>query len=595
MINNNPLTTGADSFRELVSTDNLQVDPKKLFVDKTLFIKDFLDSSGKVLLITRPRRWGKTLALSMLQHFLSKEVEGFPTKDLFSNLKITQFLSEFKYQKYFGTNPVILVTFKDLEGETFDEIKESIEDIISDLYSDHEYILHALQDESPNFKFGKANFNKYQNAFIKIMDKKSNLAELKKSIKLLSELLNKYHHKKVFILIDEYDNAINGAMNNPELIVKLTKFFSGLFGSCLKGNRNLEKGLVTGVLRVAKANIFSGLNNLSEYTLLDSRFSEYYGFTEQEVSELLAKANISNQQDIKNWYNGYLMGGVTIYNPWSIMQCIENKGLLQTYWANSGNPYIVKNLLIEKLPVRAREEIGVLLKRGFISLPSPIQSQISLDQINNNPAIIWSLLLHTGYLTVAGTHPDLQLRIPNEEVKILIKEQIDVWVKENPRLGDIANALLVGNMVGFEETLREVLADPAYSARIFGGGGKAAKQLEVISLKEFVYHFLIMAELRCINTGNDSYEVIAEPEGVSLGRTRPDLLVINHDRKLCVVIELKIVVEKKTKLMTIAKERALQQIDDNHYGKSYKERGYSLLKVGIAFRGADFEIAYKFD
>ena len=578
MINNNPLTTGADSFRELVSTDNLQVDPKKLFVDKTLFIKDFLDSSGKVLLITRPRRWGKTLALSMLQHFLSKEVEGFPTKDLFSNLKITQFLSEFKYQKYFGTNPVILVTFKDLEGETFDEIKESIEDIISDLYSDHEYILHALQDESPNFKFGKANFNKYQNAFIKIMDKKSNLAELKKSIKLLSELLNKYHHKKVFILIDEYDNAINGAMNNPELIVKLTKFFSGLFGSCLKGNRNLEKGLVTGVLRVAKANIFSGLNNLSEYTLLDSRFSEYYGFTEQEVSELLAKANISNQQDIKNWYNGYLMGGVTIYNPWSIMQCIENKGLLQTYWANSGNPYIVKNLLIEKLPVRAREEIGVLLKRGFISLPSPIQSQISLDQINNNPAIIWSLLLHTGYLTVAGTHPDLQLRIPNEEVKILIKEQIDVWVKENPRLGDIANALLVGNMVGFEETLRE-----------------AAKQLEVISLKEFVYHFLIMAELRCINTGNDSYEVIAEPEGVSLGRTRPDLLVINHDRKLCVVIELKIVVEKKTKLMTIAKERALQQIDDNHYGKSYKERGYSLLKVGIAFRGADFEIAYKFD
>ena len=542
--------TGISDFRKLVSGDGLTVDPNRLFVDKSLFIKDFIDSSGEVLLITRPRRWGKTLALSMLQHFLSKEVDGFSTKDLFNNLKIAKFLEPgSKYQQYFGTNQVIMVTFKDLEGETFDEIRESIEEIISDLYSDHEYILHALQDESPNFKFGKANFNKYQSAFIKIMDKKSNLAELKRSIKLLSELLNKYHGKKVFILIDEYDNAINGAMHNPELIVKLTKFFSGLFGSCLKGNRNLEKGLITGVLRVAKANIFSGLNNLSEYSLLDFRFRDYYGFTEQEVSDLLAKANISNQQDIKNWYNGYLMGGVTIYNPWSIMQCIENKGLLQTYWANSGNPYIIKNLLIEKLPVRAREEIGVLLKRGFISLPSPILSQISLDQINNNPAIIWNLLLHTGYLTLAGTNPDLQLRIPNEEVKILIKEQIDVWIKENPRLGDIANALLVGNMVGFEETLREVLADPAYSARIFGGGGKAAKQLEGISLKEFVYHFLIMAELRCINTGNDSYEVIAEPEGVGLGRTRPDLLVINHDRKLCVVIELKIVVEKKAKLM----------------------------------------------
>ena len=343
------IITGVSIFRDLVSSDvGLKVDANRVFVDKSLFIKEFLDSGSKVLLITRPRRWGKTLTLSMLQHFLSKEVEGLPTAGLFENLKIANYLNDPKYKKYQGTHPVIFITFKDLKGNTFEEIKQIIIERISNLYSDYEYILQALSNKEV-FSFGQANLNKYKNKFTKIMNGEASNAELIGSMKFLSELLKKYYGKKVFILIDEYDNAINDSFDKPEILKNLTDFFSGLLGNCLKDNdENLEKGLITGILRVAKANIFSGLNNPTEETILDTRFSEYYGFTETEVNKLLEQTGISNQLEIKDWYNGYIIGNNTIYNPWSIMHCINNKGSLEPYWANSANPKIIEDLLINK-------------------------------------------------------------------------------------------------------------------------------------------------------------------------------------------------------------------------------------------------------
>ena len=587
---------GSDNFRDLVSDDScLSVDPNKLFVDKTLFIKEFLDSSAKVLLITRPRRWGKTLALSMLQHFLSKEVNGVPTEGLFKNLKIAKYLSDPNYQKYQGNHPVIFVSFKDLKGDHFQFIEAKIKDIISMLYKQYGYILQALTCMDPRFNYEAESLYKADLAqFERIMNKQQELSETESSLKFLSKLLALYHKKRVFILIDEYDNAINSCFNKPEILEKLTDFFSNLFGACLKGNDdNLEKGLVTGILRVAKANIFSGLNNLEEYTILDLEFSEYYGFTETEINELLDKVGGFDKQEIKSWYNGYIVGNNTVYNPLSIMRCIDRKGLLQPYWVDSGNPKIIEDLLINKSSREDKQKIRDLIKYSKTEIEADLKKQVSFDDLENRPEIVWSLLIHTGYLTLVTMNDKRHVRLPNKEVMLLIKNYVDNWFISQPFLSKTANSLLIGDFAKFEEALKEIFGDPAYSARIFSGGGRAANVLAVERAKEFVYQFLIMTELRCVNlAGNAEYEVFAEIEDVSIGKTRPDLLVVNHKQKLCVVGEIKVSFKENEDLKKLAKDVALAQIDRNQYGKKYEEQGYQILKLGIAFKSDNFELAY---
>lgn len=586
------IKTGVASFRELVSSeDGVTVDSNRLFVDKTLFIKEFLDSSAKVLLITRPRRWGKTLALSMLQHFLSKEVEGLPTKELFNNLKIAEYLKEPEYKKYQGTHPVILVSFKELKGDDFQSVEQNIKGVLANLYIKYDYILNALRNHDPKFYLDKGIYEININKFVRITKEKGNIHDLTDSLRFLSELLTKYHGKKAFILIDEYDNAINNSFDKPEILEKLTNFFSNLFGACLKDNdTNLQKGLITGILRVAKANIFSGLNNPTEETILDYRFSEHYGFTENEVNELLNKASITNKQEIKFWYNGYIVGNNTVYNPWSIMQCIDHNGNLGSYWVDSANPATIKSILIDKSPAKYRVKIRDLLKKGELELREDLEHYISLEQINTNPDALWSLLVHTGYLTLSNFEDQKKVRLPNKEIDLLIRKYINAWFTENPSLSTTANALLTGNIVAFEESLTRVLLDPVYSSRMLSGGGRAANFDRTIDLKEFIYQFLIMAELYCINNVGQDYEVIAEPEGISLDRTRPDLIVINHKQKLCVVGEIK-VAKRSEDLEQVAKNKAMFQIDENWYGKKYVEQGYQLIKVAIAFRGLDFAVA----
>lgn len=585
---------GTSNFRKLVSTDGLTADPNRLFVDKTLFIKDFLDHSNDVVLITRPRRWGKSSALSMLQHFLSKEVEGQHTARLFENLKIAKYLSDPNYNKYQGNHPVILVTFKDLKGNSFEEFKQEIAGVIAKLYREHDYLLGALKKQI-NFSFNtEETYESYKNEFIRILEKKSNFSELKKSLQNLSLLLRQYYSKKVFILIDEYDNAINNSFDNPEILKELTEFFGDLFSSCLKENEdNLEKGLITGILRVAKANIFSGLNNPTEETILDYRFSEHYGFTETEVNDLLDKASISNKQEIKTWYNGYIVGNNTLYNPWSIMQCIAHNGNLEPYWVDSANPQMLKDLLINKSSREDKQKIRDLIKYKEAMLEADLKKNVSLDDVQNNSDIVWSLLIHTGYLTLIKTDDKRNVRLPNKEIALLIKDYVDNWFITQSFLSKTANSLLIGDFAKFEEALKEIFGDPAYSARIFSGGGRAANVLAVERAKEFVYQFLIMTELKCINlVGNSEYEVFAEIEDVSIGKTRPDLLVVNHKKKLCIVGEIKVSFKENEDLKKLARDGALAQIDRNQYGKKYHEQGYQILKLGIAFKGDNFELAY---
>lgn len=576
---------GVSIFRKLVSSDGLTVDPNILFVDKTLFIKDFLDHSNEVVLITRPRRWGKTLTLSMLQHFLSKEVNGVITEGLFKNLNITKYLNDPEYKQYQGTHPVIFVSFKDLKGDNYQAIEERIKEIIAELYRDFQDLLGKLTDNAVDVII--------KDKFQRILSEKGTYADLTSSLKFLSELLYKHYGKRAFILIDEYDNAINDSFDKPEILLQLTNFFSNLFGSCLKGNPYLQKGLITGILRVAKANIFSGLNNPTEETVLDQTFSEYYGFTENEVTTLLNQAGILNKQEIKTWYNGYIIGSNTIYNPWSIMHCIDSKGLLEPYWANSANPKIIEDLLINKSSREDKQKIRDLIKYSQTNIETDLKKHVSFDDLQNQPEIIWSLLLHTGYLTLIDVKDRRCVRLPNKEINLLIKDYVDNWFTSQPFLSKTANSLLAGDFTTFEEALKEIFREPTYSARIFSGGGRAANFPETQKTKEYVYQFLIMTELRCVNlAGNSEYEVFAEIENVSQGKTRPDLLIVNHKQKLCVVGEIKVSFKENEDLKKLARDGALAQIDKNQYGKKYQEQGYQILKLGIAFKGDNFELAY---
>jgi hypothetical protein len=309
-----------------------------------------LENGSEALLITRPRRWGKSLALSMLRYFLEKEVDNQQTAGLFKKLKISDHIKPGSLlEKYQGNYPIILVSFKDIKGDNLEEIKENIRLKISSLFESFKYLLKKEEIDKSKI-----------NIFESLKDGIADLPMIMTSLLLLSELLYKYHNKKVFILIDEYDNTINANYDNPEILKWLTGFFGTMFGSALKGNPYLEKGLVTGVLRIAKAGMFSGLKNLIEISMLDDRFSNSYGFTENETFELLEKAGLNNFEDVKSWYNGYTVSNYRLYNPWSITQFISNHGKFQPYWVDTANPKMLRNILLDNSISEERIKIGDL-------------------------------------------------------------------------------------------------------------------------------------------------------------------------------------------------------------------------------------------
>lgn len=579
-------TVGTDSFQDLVSSDQLNIDPHKLFVDKSLFIKDFIDNNSKVLLITRPRRWGKSLILSMLQHFFSKEVNRITTKNLFKNLKISEYLkNNSKYANYQGQYPVIFVSFKDLEGIDYPTTENRTKEIISELYRQHIYLLQSTDLEQI-----------YKSQFENILNKAVDYGELVSSLKFLSEILYKHHGKKVYILIDEYDSMLNNLYADQELLKKITIFFNNLFGSCLKGNYYLEKGLVTGVLRVVTGNIFYGLNNLSEYTVLDNQFSEYYGFTGNEVNELFKKTGINKDDKISNWYNGYVIGNNAIYNPWSIMQCLNNHGELTPYWIKSSNPSMLKDLLINTSSTQHKLRILELIKTGTAKLKATIKSQVSLEQINIDLEYLWSVLVHAGYLTITKPKEQTTVKLPNKEIAQLITEYINQWFESNPLLCIAANNLLDGNFLEFKDVYKEVLiyqeaisyllSTSIYSSPIFYTTNINSNRF---LFKDFLYQFIIMVELRCIIAKETAvHEVIIESNNNYTLKKDLIFQIINHKKKSYMIVNVKENKNVDADLASFAKELCSQQIENQNVDVKLKD--YKIIKIGIAFCGTEFEI-----
>ncbi|WP_425360431.1 MULTISPECIES: AAA family ATPase [unclassified Candidatus Tisiphia] len=533
------MLVGTDDFKKLLLNS-------KVFVDKSLMIKELLADSGDVILITRPRRWGKSLNMNMLQKFFEIEVDQngvpLPTEDRVNNklftggeidlgIKGKRTLEPLKINgnEYAmaqqGNYPVISINFKDVKGSNYQEIENGIKNQVTNLFTNHRYLKRYITtDEKLLDDAQKEKLNRY---FTGKLDKE----DLKDSLRVLSEVLYKHFGQKVYILIDEYDTPINSSYiefgDKLKEFDDVLKIFRGMFGSSLKTNPYLEKGLITGILRVAKANLFSDLNNVREYTLLDEKFAKFYGFTQAEVDELLTKVPLdTSPEKIKAWYNGYSFGGEVIYNPWSIMLCLDTRGKLDHYWLDSGGTGLVdKALLSDEIQIDIQQ-----LASGK-SIIAPITKQISFSDINTRSGL-FSLLLFSGYLNPTAIEPakDIyELSVPNKEVEYIYETRLLQWVSSKLQMDSslyysFASLLPAGKIEEFKEKLQELLLN----ATSFHQTGEKKAEL-------FYSGFM----LGLINTLSPGYVIDSERE---TGSGRADIILLPKAGKQnnAIIIEYKI-------------------------------------------------------
>ncbi|MCC8371863.1 MAG: ATP-binding protein [Rickettsia endosymbiont of Pseudomimeciton antennatum] len=583
---------GTDDFYDLLINSDI-------FVDKSLMIKELLEDSGKVTLITRPRRWGKSLNMDMVRRFLEIEVDvqGQPLPqeqrvnyklfvggevdlcfDETKELKPLKIASVAKAMKRQGQFPVILITFKGVRGSSYEEIAVGIKSQIINLFAKHRYLERYIkQDEKLLIDAQKEILQRYFTG--KLIED-----DIKNSLKFLSDLLYKHFNQKVYILVDEYDTPINSAYmkfgNNSEEFEEVLSLFRAIFGNSLKGNDSLQKGIITGILRIAKANLLSDLNNLTECSLLDENFTDIYGFTQAEVDELLTKVPLeTNPEEIKNWYNGYNFAGEIIYNPWSIMRCLAQKGKLEHYWIDSGGTDWIDHVLLSD---EMQQDIQTLAAGKTIT--SSITKHISFADINQ-PEGLFSLLLFSGYLNPAAKIPEqdiYELYIPNYEVKYIYQKRMLQWVTkqleiDNSGYYSFVTLLPDGRIEEFKERLQELLLN---STSFHQTGHKKAE----LFYSGFMLGF--------VNMLAPNYIISSEQES---GDGRPDLMMIpkvdKNDKAM--VIEYKIA-KSSEDLADIAKA-GLQQIIDKKYDSKIKEHSHvkQILKISMAFSGKNMELQYE--
>jgi hypothetical protein len=583
------LTVGTSDFAELATASDL-------FVDKTLFIKDVIQDTNKVLLITRPRRWGKTLNMSMLKYFFSPNIKYDGSQDVELHAQKLQVLSGLKIatekkkiQEYFGKYPTIFITFADVKATSFDEMLLKIKHVIHKVYLSHEYLLTS-ENISEAQKF----------IFRKYLTKEFDITETEDGIKTLSEMLHRHFGQKIIILIDEYDKPLNDwyvyKLSSNELVSESEQYvksmldlFSSIFGSSLKNNDFLEKGIVTGILRIAKASLFSGVNNLEEYTILDSKYAEYFGFTEEEVVDIVQRSGIDKthalMQGVKEWYNGYRIGDYTIYNPWSIMKMIQKSGNLESYWLGTASPGLIQSALVLD---QFQEEVHRLIEGETISMIA--DPKMVFSDIQSSPNALHNLLLFSGYLTATSANKNTdgnsytcEVRIPNHEVRSVYTSSISAWLQNKFHVtGDdyivFVKYLLSGNIDKFTEKLKSYLeASASYFDTVEGRA-------------ELLYNGFMWGLFA--SSMNQNYFVEKERE---TGDGRADLLIIPKTTAaydIAFVLEYK--VATKTEDLVTTANIALEQIKNKNYISKIKSHDNvnRIFSIGLAFCSKDVEVAY---
>lgn len=556
------LILGLDNFGSAVT--------KKLnFVDKSLFIKAILDDAAvDVPVIIRPRRFGKTFNLSLLHHFLAAEVNGLSTQGLFDGLKITK--AGDAYMQHQGKYPVIFITFKNVKHDTYDKTYGSFAGLISSIYDQYRVLLSspALYDDE-------------KEVFEDILKQRASTQNLILSLINLCKYLYRHYKVKPWLLIDEYDTPIQAGYLHG-YYPPIMEFMRGLLGAALKGNPYLHRAVVTGILRIAKEDLFSGVNNLKVFSVLDSDYSEYFGFTEIEVDEVLTQAGLKHlSSEIKAWYNGYQIGdhqigSHQIYNPWSIANCIRKKGRVEPYWVNTSDNALIKTLLVQAdADIKKQFEL-ILAGQTIVSL---IDENMVFAGLEKQEAL-WSLLLFSGYLTCTGmqlqyTKYQCQLCVPNQEVAALYKDIVNEWFTDS--LGSKSyQALLMnlveGNLEDFLLMLQKFLLE---SASYFDVKGTEPEKF---------YHGFVMGLIVSLS---DTHIIQSNKES---GYGRYDVMIIPKDsQQLGLILEFKVARPNKT--LTETAEEALAQLRERRYETILQQKGITnILQIGLAFRGKEVEL-----
>ncbi|MDF2885020.1 MAG: family ATPase [Clostridiaceae bacterium] len=544
-----PLPIGIDNFEMLITRGYC-------FIDKTLLIKDLIDNKVAVNLFTRPRRFGKTLNMSMLQYFFEKSSKD--NSYLFEGLNVMK--SGEKYTSHMGQYPVINLSLKSAKQPTFQMAYECIIDEISKEYTRHIYIL-----ESKNL------IENEKETFLNILNKKAKDSDYVKAIQFLSICLEKYHGKKTIILIDEYDVPLENAFFEG-FYNEMIAFIRSLFESALKTNSSLEFAVITGCLRISRESIFTGLNNLNIMSILNDRYAEYFGFSDDEVKELTKYYKLEEKYSlIKDWYNGYIFGQTNVYNPWSVIKFIYDllgniNVFPSSYWANTSSNSIVKSL-IEKADTATKKEIELLIEGKTIE--KPVHEDITYDEIYDTMDNLWNFMFFTGYFKKINQRMDsqdnryLELSIPNREVKYIFRTKILKWFEEKVKAKDLSNlysAIINKNPEIFEEELGRLL-------------------METISFNdayENFYHGFVVGALANMH----DYIIKSNREG---GKGRSDLFIKSVSKRgIAIVIEFKIA--KRIDDLEKRADDALKQIEEKGYDMELRSEGYkNIVKYGISF------------
>lgn len=532
-------------------------------VDKTRLICQLLENHEKVTLFTRPRRFGKTLTMSMLAYFFSVDT-SVESKNLFKGMDVEK--AGEKYMKEQGAYPVIFLTLKGITGRSWQNAYDLFTFVIQKEYLKHSYLWNAdvlLQAEKEYCK--------------RIVEGKARIAEYQMSLLQLTEFLYRYFKKKPIILIDEYDVPIQSAYEH-DFYEEAMDFFRGWFNAALKGNEFLQFAVLTGVLRIAKESIFSGLNNLEVYSVLQQEYSDIFGFTTEEVQQIARDFNEEDKlPEIQKWYDGYSFGGTDIYNPLSVGKYFRKHCVPDVYWVNTSNNFILKKLLYKADTDRIKalqrlmdgESVSTVLEEGLI-----------YDDLEQEDASLYSLMLNTGYLKAVHVENETNginvydVKIPNEEIKLIYKRDI---------LSTIVQGIQLNVFINFQKAL--VHGDAAYvSAKL------AEILLKMVSFydthpKESFYHGLLLG-MTCLLEGS-MYQVESNQES---GYGRFDLAIFPRNAaKAGVIMEFK-VAKTETTLDDKAQE-ALQQIETKSYITEFQKRNIQhVWKYGIAFCGKHVKI-----
>ena len=545
------MPVGVDNFREMVSRDYY-------FVDKTNFIKELLDHKNKVTLITRPRRFGKTLAMRMLQEFFDINAAG---RDTFKGLNISR--AGEKYMQHRGKYPVIFFSLKDIATGNYQDALRDLCGKISDLYAEYGFLAEspALNEREKEYFLSVYNIADHE---------QYGRDKWGKSLKMLTVYLWKHYGVKTILLLDEYDAPIQHAWEDG-YYEDMIRFMRQFYSEVLKGNDALEFSVLTGVLRVAKESIFSGLNNLKVCSVLSEDYSDIFGFTGQDVARMAADLQREDKlPEIRAWYDGYSFGGSEIYNPWSVIMYFDAKCKPAPYWVNTSGNGIIKYML-DRLDGRGREDLQSLMDGNAIS--KQVQEGIIYEEIGSNADDLYTMLLTTGYLkctssqdSLLGTYMDLQ--IPNLEILRLFTREIAQNFTGYRGVSDITNMMdemLKGNAVLFEEDLNRILRNSVSYHDAANG--------------ESFYHGMMLGFCVLLK---DSHIVESNRES---GYGRFDLALIPTDRRYYgVIMEFKRAADEG-QLEEKALE-ALAQIEELSYIAEFQQRQIEKVwKYGIAFCG----------